>query len=205
MKIMELLMPNATITDSLDRSMSYADYIKLVNTLAETSSTTGFEKTDTMVNYTMLNQRRMKRWDKTVRLTDEARAKIENFNGNVTWLVLTESWCGDAAHITPVINKVASLNDRINYRLVLRDENEALMNEFLTNGGRSIPKLIAIDNKSEKVIGTFGPRPSAATKMVNAFKEKHGSLTAEFKEDLQRWYNKDKGQSTIEDLLQLLD
>jgi hypothetical protein len=100
---------------------------------------------------------------------------------------------------------VADLNSNINYRVVLRDDNDALMNQFLTNGGRSIPKLIAIDNKSEEVIGTFGPRPSEATKMVNDYKQKHGTLTAEFKEDLQRWYNKDKGQSTIKDLLELLD
>ena len=40
--------------------------------------------------------------------------------------------------------------------------------------------------------------------MVNAYKAEHGMLTIEFKEDLQRWYNKDKGQSTIEDLVQLI-
>jgi hypothetical protein len=205
MKTTELLMPNTVIRDSLKQSMSYEDYTELINTLVNASSTTGHEKTETMANYTMLNQRRMKRWDKTVRLDEDAKAKIENYRGDVTWLVLTESWCGDAAHILPVINKVAALTSNINYRVVLRDDNDALMNQFLTNGGRSIPKLIAIDNKTEDVIGTFGPRPSEATKMVNDYKQKHGTLTAEFKEDLQRWYNKDKGQSTIKDLLELLD
>lgn len=205
METTELYMPDQTILDSLEKSMSYQEYLDLVDVLVEKSSTTGNEKTEALVNYTKLNQRRMKRWDKTVKLSEEAKTKIETFSGNVTWLVLTESWCGDAAHIMPVINKVAEQNPNIHYRIVLRDQNDDLMNEFLTNGGRSIPKLIAIDNDSVEVIGTFGPRPSVATEMVSAYKLKHGMLTPEFKEDLQRWYNKDKGQSTIKDLLELLD
>lgn len=205
MKTTELYMPNAAILESLKKSMSYKEYIELVNALVEKSSTTGNEKTEALANYTMLNQRRMRRWDKTVKLSEEAKAKIENYSGKMTWLVLTESWCGDAAHIMPVINKVAELNNNIDYRVVLRDENDVLMNQFLTNGGRSIPKLIAIDEKSKEVVGTFGPRPSVATELVNAYKEKHGTLTPEFKEDLQHWYNKDKGQSTVTDLLDLLN
>lgn len=199
-----LYMVNTVISDSLENSMSYQAYVELVNSLVETSSTTGNEKTEAMANYTMLNQRRMKRWDKVVKLNDEDKAKIQGFAGDVTWLVLTESWCGDAAHILPVINKVAELNKNINYRIVLRDDNDPLMNEFLTNGGRSIPKLIMLDNKTDTVLNTFGPRPKIATEMVNDYKLEHGSLTLDFKEDLQRWYNKDKGQSTIQDLVELL-
>lgn len=205
MKTIELERPVDIIKESLNESMSYAQYITLVNTLVEAESTTGNEKTEALVNYTMLNQRRMKRWDKTIKISDEAKQKIESFNGDVTWLVITESWCGDAAHIMPVINKVAELNDGIDYRIVIRDENDDLMNQFLTNGGRAVPKLIAIDNTSKEVINTFGPRPSEATRMVQEFKETHGQLTPEFKEELQRWYNKDKGQSIIADLVELLD
>jgi hypothetical protein len=123
----------------------------------------------------------------------------------VTWLVLTESWCGDAAHVIPVINKIAELSDHIDLKLVYRDENEALMNAFLTNGSRSIPKLIMIDSHSGEVLDTFGPRPSEATQLVLDYKAKHGVLTPEFKEELQHWYNTDKGQNTIEDLIQLLN
>lgn len=205
MEVMDKTMISNIISDSLTQAISYNDYRTLVSQLVEKQSTTGNEKTEALINYTMLNDRRMKRWDKTVKLSDEAKAKIQNFKNKVTWLVLTESWCGDAAHIMPVINKVAQLNDNIDYKVVMRDENDALMNEFLTNGGRAIPKLIAINNETNEVIDTFGPRPNVATEMVKAYKEEHGKLTPEFKEDLQRWYNKDKGQSTIADLLQLLD
>lgn len=199
---------NAPITDiinsSLSNGISYSDYRELVKELVENESTTGNDKSESMVNYTMLNDRRMKRWDKTVKMSDGVKDRLSKFKGNVTWLVITESWCGDAAHVVPAINKVAEMHDGIDLKLVLRDDNEALMNQFLTNGGKAIPKLIMIDDTSDEVIDTFGPRPSTATTMVNDYKAEHGKLTDEFKEDLQRWYNKDKGQTAIADLLELL-
>ena len=205
METLELNMINNIISDSLKNSMSYTAYRNLVNDLVEQKSTTGKEKTEALAEYTLLNDRRMKRWDKTIKVSEAAKSKVKNFNKKVTWLVISESWCGDAAHIMPVINKVAELNDNIDYKIVLRDDNDALMNRFLTNGGKSIPKLIMIDNATNEVINTFGPRPAVATKMVEDYKAEHGKITPEFKEDLQRWYNKDKGQSTVEDLIKLLD
>jgi thiol-disulfide isomerase/thioredoxin len=192
------------IKDSLKKAISYQDYRALVKDLVVKESTTGNEKTEDLANYTMLNDRRMKRWDKTVKVDEAVKEKIANTNINQTWLVLTESWCGDAAHIMPVINKVAELNNTIDFKVVLRDENLDLMNQFLTNGGQSIPKLILIDNATNEVVNTFGPRPSEATKLVLDYKAKHGKLTPEFKEDLQGWYNKDKGQNAISDLVSLL-
>ena len=192
------------IEESLTKSMSYQAYRVLVQNLVAEGKSTGDVQTEALSKYSLLNDKRMQRLDKTTKLPEEAIAEIKAYNGNVTWLVLTESWCGDAAQTMPVIHKMAQLNENITLKVVLRDENEALMNEFLTNGGKSIPKLIAIDNTSKNVIGDWGPRPSKATKMVNDFKAEHGTLTPEFKKDLQVWYNKDKGQNTIEDLLQLV-
>jgi len=192
------------INDSLEKATSYNDYRDMVKDLVNKESTTGNEKTEALVNYTKLNDRRMKRWDKTVKVDDALQMKVSNLNINQTWLVLTESWCGDAAHLMPVMNKLADLNDGINYKVVLRDENEALMNAFLTNGGQAIPKLIIIDNETGAIKNTFGPRPSKATQLVNDYKKEHGKLTPEFKEDLQGWYNKNKGQNAINDLFALM-
>ena len=192
------------IENGIKNSMSYQNYKEVVKELTENNLTSGNEQNEDLVNYTKLNDKRMKRWDKTIKITDEAKATIKKFKKSVTWVVLTESWCGDAAHIMPVINKVADLNDNIDFKVVLRDENLELMDAFLTNGGRAIPKLIMIDNTSNEVINTFGPRPSEATNNVNKFKKENGGLTPEFKEDLQRWYNKNKGQNIIDDLLKML-
>ena len=192
------------IEQSLERSKSYQEYRTMVTQLVAQGSTSGSEKTEALINYTKLNDRRMKRWDKTLKVSDGFKEKIESFKEKVTWLVITESWCGDAAHIMPVINRVAELNENITFKTVLRDDNEDLMNLFLTNGGKSIPKLVMIDDATGDVINTYGSRPSVATKLVNHYKVEFGKLTPEFKEDLQVWYNKDKGQNVMEDLTHML-
>lgn len=194
---------NTVIKESLKGSMSYAGYRSLVKLLVEDNSNSGLEKNESLAEYTKLNDRRMNRWDKTFKISDSDIAVLSNFNENISWLVITESWCGDAAHIVPVLNKIAEFIN-INFRVVLRDENLELMNMFLTNGAQSIPKLIMIDNVSGEVLNTYGSRPEEATKMVIDYKEKHGSLTPEFKEELQLWYNKNKGQAIASDITQIL-
>lgn len=192
------------IEDGLDNSMSYVEYRELVMTKVENNSNTGHEVTEALANYTMLNNKRMKRWDKTIKIGEGVADAIKHKKFNQTWIVITESWCGDAAHVIPVINKIAELNQGINFRVVLRDDNEALMDQFLTNGSRSIAKLIILDTATKDVIATYGPRPSTATLLVNDYKAKYGILTPEFKEELQQWYNKDKGQTVIADLVTLI-
>lgn len=184
--------------------MSYPGYRKLVEILTKNGQTTGNSQEESLVYYTKLNNKRMARLDKTITLPEEAIKQLKAYKGNITWLILTESWCGDAAQTLPVMYKMAALNARIDMKIVLRDENEALMEQFLTRGARSLPKLIMINNPTGEVLHTWGPRPSTATKMVNEFKERHGKLTPEFREALQVWYNKDKGENTVEDLLELL-
>lgn len=195
---------NDIIQNAIRKSISYNEYVDLVNTLVENEDTSGEVKSDSLVNYTMLNQRRLKRWNKTIKVTKEASAAVKNIQKSLLILVITESWCGDAAHVMPAVQKLITHNNQIEMRVVFRDENPDLMDQFLTNGSRSIAKFIILDKDTLEVMSTYGPRPSEATKLVNEYKEVHGQLTPEFKEDLQRWYNKDKGQTTIVDFMKIL-
>tara|TARA_R110000787_G_scaffold7987_5_gene26869 strand:- start:1180 stop:1767 length:588 start_codon:yes stop_codon:yes gene_type:complete len=191
------------IEKSLQKGISYEAYRTLVSDLLASGKSTGEEQSEFLLNYSMLNDKRMKRLDKTIKLSEETITTAKNSSKPVTWLLLTEGWCGDAAQTLPIINKIANESDQIDLKIILRDENEELMNQFLTNGGKSIPKLIALDQNNE-VLSSWGPRPTVATKMVQDYKEKHGQLDADFKQDLQVWYNKDKGANTQEDMLTLL-
>ena len=192
------------IQKGISKAMSYRDYRILVDNLSVEGRSTGPEQTETLTNYTVLNQRRMKRLDKTLKITEEAVRKINHFDKKVTWLVLTESWCGDAAQTMPMMNKVAEHNDNISFKVILRDENLDVMNRFLTNNTMSIPKLVMVEDATGEILGDWGSRPKIASQMVIDYKNEHGMLTPEFKEDLQIWYNKDKGQSTLRDLMELL-
>ena len=190
--------------ETLRNTLSYSDYRSLVSKYVSEGSNSGPQKTDALAQYTLLNDSRMRRLDKTTIIPSEIKQAFENFRGNQTWLVLTESWCGDAAQSMPMMNALTELTPNIEFRVAHRDENLVLMNFFLTNGTLSIPKLIVLDNETQEVVGDWGPRPSVATQMVEKYKEDNGTLTPEFKSDLQVWYNKDKGQNIAADLARLI-
>lgn len=193
------------IQESIKKAVSYQDYRNLVTSLSSEGKTTGPNQSEALTEYTVLNNRRMKRLDKTIKISEEDVNKIKALQKKVTWLVLTESWCGDAAQTMPVMNKIVELTENIEFIVLQRDENLELMNRFLIHGTLSIPKLIMLDTESKEVLGEWGSRPTVATKMVENFKKEHGTLTPDFKQDLQVWYNKDKGQSTVSDLVELLN
>ena len=194
---------NTIIKDSLTKSLSYETYRKKVSGLLEEGKSTGPNQSEELLNYSNLNDARMNRLDKKTKLSDTTIEALKSTNNKQTWLLITEGWCGDAAQIAPVINKMSLESDKVELKVVLRDENEDLMNQFLTNGSKSIPKLVVL-NENNEVISSWGPRPSLATKMVNDYKEKHGGLDADFKRDLQVWYNKNKGENIQEDLITFL-
>ena len=75
-----------------------------------------------------------------------------------TWFVLTEGWCKDAAQIVPVLHALAKLNSNIELKVLLRDDNLDLMDQYLTNGKRrSIPRLIAVDPDVMEELSSWGP------------------------------------------------
>ena len=88
--------------------------------------------------------------------------------------------------------------------MVLRDENDELMQQYLTNGGKSIPKLIAVSEDLEKELFTWGPRPAEAVQLVIDLKAKYGGITEEVKEALQKWYIEDKGISLQNEMIELI-
>lgn len=192
------------IDKSLKTAKSYEDYKSMVIDLSKEGKSTGPVQDESRVNYTKLNNQRMKRLDKQTRLSEEALNAAEKIDKDFTWLVLTESWCGDAAQTLPVINKFSEVNKNIDLKVVLRDENDELMGQFLTNGSKSIPKLIVIENESKKVVSSWGPRTEKATRMIQEYKEKHGKIDETIKNDLQVFYNQDKGKQIEKEMISLL-
>lgn len=195
---------NSIINKSIENSFSYDEYRAFVSDLAKQNKTTGHEQREDLINYTQLNEARLHRLDKTIYIIDEVKSVLENISEKYIWLVLTESWCGDAAQILPIIHKMAEVSDKIDLRIVLRDDNEDLMNLFLTNGTKSIPKLIIIDKETNEVINDFGPRPIGAKQLILDYKAEHGVIDETAKIELQKWYLHDKGISTQKEIVALL-
>lgn len=194
----------ATVAKALFNSHSYVEYIKIVSDLLLEKKSTGNEQSDELFHYSTLNETRMNRLEKTIKIEEEVDVKLRSLEKEYIWLIISEGWCGDAAQLLPIMNKMAQVSNKIDLRIVLRDENENLMNQFLTNGGKAIPKLIIIDKVTGGVIGNWGPRPKGASQFINNYKKNLGVINEEAKTELQLWYLHDKGLSTqleIKDLM----
>jgi hypothetical protein len=196
-------MNNSHIKNSLNHTISYSNYRNLIKNLISEGKSTGTEQSEDHLTFSILNDKRMDRLDKTLEVSAETQNSLDNLNKGFTFLVIAEGWCGDAAQILPIINKVAEASHNIDFKIVLRDENEDLMNQYLTNGSKSIPKVLILDQEN-KVLDSWGPRPAVASQMVVDYKAQNGSLDEEFKKNLQIWYNKDKGHNTQNELVGLL-
>jgi len=180
------------IQQSLQNSLSYTAYRQLINDLLTEGKSTGTTEYPDYLQFSELNKSRMNRLDKTLKVLENNKQKLLKLTMSYTWLVISEGWCGDAAQILPVLNKLAEVSDNIDLRIVIRDENLELMDQFLTNGNRAIPILLILDAEMN-VVNQWGPRPLTATQMVLDYKTKYGLLDADFKIQLQTWYNENKG------------
>jgi hypothetical protein len=184
----------------LEKAISYEAYKQLVEDLLAAGKVTGPNQSEAMVHYTELNEQRMHRIEKTMQILPAVQEQMVSIDTPQIWLVLTEGWCGDAAHSLPVMQALAGLNPRISLRLLLRDENLELMDRYLTNGvSRSIPKLIALDPETGQELFTWGPRPAALQETFQGMRSE-GLPFDVIKEELQRWYNKDKTAAVQQEL-----
>lgn len=200
----------------LEKSLSYQEYRTLGQELLEKGTTTNGDNSPEILEYTNTNMYRMNRLDKTTKINENIKNAIANLPTSTQfyWFVLTESWCGDAAQIVPVLNKIAEeAGQKLEIHFLLRDQNPDLIDAFLTNGGRAIPKLIFAKKEEDnrlKIINSWGARPAEAQKVVDDYKNmiKQNPELEDFKafaESLHGWYAKDKTQSTQNELAELLN
>ncbi|MEM9921353.1 MAG: thioredoxin family protein [Bacteroidota bacterium] len=193
------------IEKGLENAMSYPAYRQLLTDLLAEGKTTGPNQSDFYIEIAKLNQRRMDRLDKRVKLSEALEQQLKSLQKSYLLLTLTEGWCGDAAQSMPVINQLAENSDKVELKVVLRDEHTALMDQFLTDGGRSIPKVIVLDTETNEVLGAWGPRPAPAQKLAMDYKYKPVPKEPyeEFNVALHTWYARDKTQTTQSELLNL--
>lgn len=151
------------------------------------------------MDYLTLNHSRQKRWFKTAQIESALATKIKQIDQPLEWLLITEPWCGDAAHSNPFIVLLAGLNPLIELKIILRDEPPFLINNYLTNGGKSIPILVIRDANGND-LAVWGPRPAPCQAIFQELK----STGANFKEQkitLQNWYNRDKGKTLQKEMM----
>ncbi|MBP9187410.1 MAG: thioredoxin family protein [Bacteroidia bacterium] len=182
------------------KGMTYPVYVDLLKDLLTEGKTTGVNQDPHLFEYAKLNIQRMERIFKTVVVNEELANAVKAISEKQTWLCITEGWCGDAAQSVALFERLAELNDNITFKLVLRDENIELIDQYLTNGGRAIPMVIALQNGKE--VWKWGPRPASLQKVVDTFKENPTVTLEDLKTQLHTWYAKNK---TIDQQNELLE
>jgi hypothetical protein len=196
----------AVTQEIINKSMTYRQYNQKIEKLYAEGKTTNNDNTESMLGYTKLNIQRVNRWDAKAVLTDESMDILQSVNKKLTWLVLSEGWCGDSAQILPFINKMAEQNDDISLRVIFRDEYPEVMDAFLTNGtSRSIPKIVILNSETLEVLGEWGPRPSSAQKTFMDEKNNPEIGGAMASKNLHVWYARDKGKTIQQDFLTALE
>lgn len=197
--------PPETLLAAESLAMDPSGFRSLLEQLVMEGRTTGEDQSEEMVAYTKLNLARTVRNEKTVKLLPELQYALAQAP-KMTWLVITEPWCGDSSQVMPVLVLMADAAPNIGMRVVLRDQHLELMDRYLTHGGRSIPKLIAFDPQGNELF-TWGPRPKTAQDMVWANKDLPVAQQLP-KEEIYAmvhgWYAADKGVSIQQEILALL-
>lgn len=190
--------------ERLASAYSYSAYRQLLDKLLAAGQTTGPVQTPELLAYAQLNEQRMNRLDKTVKLLPEVVAALADVREHYIWLILTEGWCGDAAQTVPVMEAVAQASaGHLRTAYLLRDENPDLIDQYLTNGSRSIPKLVVLRADTRTEVTHWGPRPAEAQALIVRLKAE-GMAHDDFIKELHTWYAHDRTQTTQHELLALV-
>jgi len=85
-------------------------------------------------------------------------------------------------------------------RVIQRDANPEVMDRYLTNGSRSIPIVIALDENFQE-LGHWGPRPSELQAWVMT--NRPTMPKAELYPTVRKWYARDRGETTLREVLEI--
>ena len=192
-------------SELLAGGFSYPQFVEFTEQLIQENRTTGTNQSEEYLAYTRMCLQRMVRWNKTSKVSEELELLVKKVNQPQVWLVITEAWCGDGAQSIPHLAKLSDLNPLITLKIVLRDEHPDLMDAYLTNGARSIPKLVAMTSDLQEELFTWGPKPKYLLDRHAAFKQNSEGLTyLEFLEEIHLWYAKNKQKDLESEIYPLI-
>ncbi len=150
------------------------------------------------LHYITLNMSRQNRWLKTGILTERTKEFLHSIKEEQNWIVITEPWCGDAAHTVPFLHLMSEENEHIHFSFQLRDNGSEIEN-YLTGTSKSVPILIVRNEKGEDLFH-WGPRPVPCKVLYEKLKAENADLET-LKIELQKWYNADKGEAIQKEII----
>lgn len=183
-------------------TLTWDEYIQHFENILSGTFTNELYAKDAYRDFVKMNFSRMNRWLKHAEITAALKSKIEAIQDQQNWYLITEPWCGDAAHSVPLIYMMSKLNPNIKLHIVLRDDNHDIIDQYLTNGGRSIPKLVSRNADGEDIF-VWGPRPKDLAVIHAKLKADNADFDT-INQTLQTWYNHNKGVDIQQEFVEIL-
>lgn len=151
--------------------LTYDEYLEHWQELANTPPSEAEDKNERkLIHYYKYNWKRSQAVSEAYEPSEELKDAMARIDEPQLWMVLTEPWCGDSAYNLTVIAEAAQLSDQVSLRILLRDDNLDLMDQYLTEGGRRIPKLVAFDEDGRELF-QWGARPDGARSLRRSLVE----------------------------------
>jgi hypothetical protein len=190
------------ITNStLENSISFDEYMTLTRNIVNSDEPSGMYANTSTHRYTRSNLERMQKVLDNMVVNQKLYNTLSDLQTEWIWVVITEPWCGDASWGTPALYTISLCSDKIDFRILLRDDNTGVMKAYQTAGTDSIPKLICLRKNTLEEIGTWGPRPQELHALVLSLKNNPIIDYREGVRALHSWYEQDMTKSIQEEIL----
>ncbi|MBD8083997.1 thioredoxin family protein [Chryseobacterium caseinilyticum] len=182
-----------------DNAISFEEYVQIAKQRLDNPANQ--QEKEYKQYYELGLQRIDRTWKKYMPDGDQLHTlESKNFKGKI--LIISEAWCGDASATVPALVKFFDGKNEV--KIFLRDSDKSLINQFLTNGTESIPKVLIL-NEDFSVKNSWGPRPKFGHELLLKFKADPEAYPREtFYNDLQLYYSKNRGKDAVAEILELL-
>ncbi|GAB5521186.1 MAG: hypothetical protein RhofKO_34370 [Rhodothermales bacterium] len=192
-----------TVSDAFNEALTYDEFVAQWRAHLAIPKKELDKKGRIYQFYALYNQGRTTNVTEAFAPSKAIEAAIGQVKRPMHWFVLTEDWCVDSAFALPMIVKLAALSKHITLKILPRDANLDMMDRYLTDGARSIPKLIAFDPSTGEEVFQWGPRPAGLHKAREAWKA-DGVEGKELSKRGADWYEEGGWRQVEDELLALL-
>jgi hypothetical protein len=198
-----LTLPTVSYSIYWDLAISFENYLKGFRDVLEREKQLPIEQRAELFPYYEINLQRLTRSAKTFQVREDVMENLLSLSKGYKVLVISEYWCGDAAQIVGQLAKISEMSGgKLDMKFVFRDEHPQLMDAHLTNGGKSIPKVIVLDMHDTPIL-SWGPRPAHAQQLLTQLKA-NPETASTYAEELHKWYARNQGEALQDEWIALI-
>lgn len=124
--------------------------------------------------------------------------------GDWRFLVVLEDGCSDSVNTIPYVAAlVAAMGGGSDLRLVTSTVGRPVLDRYRTYDDRGATPTVVLLNAAGEAVGCWVERPTPLSEWTQSERSKLSQ--AAFYEQKMAWYDRDRGRSTVEDIVRMLE